>query len=855
MLDSQQLAWDVLEQLHVVELCVDGQGQGLDGTTHVSASQQLAWDTLEQRHLADPISNSQKVAWDLLDASTPTPSETGSCGEDALPHEANAPRQDRQPTAQEVALLASLSSSQPNSNSEPELTNAHGTASGQGAATLQIPPADQRLRLGELSPEDTGQVIAAAYEEIVHCRPNLFASPSGAHGRSVVDLSARYLNTFGTNAAGEGIALKALMVCHSLLLQQPVNCLTRKVHVECLNRRMQLWNEGNIDELVREARTIQRQLTKERGGKRAQSPDDARRFATLITNGKLGAALQSLTATPSGGLLNLDSSADGKTVRQTLKEKHPPAEPMHADALIIGPCPELPHPVLFEALNRDIIRQSVLRTNGAAGPSGMDSTSWKRLCTSFRASSDQLCDSIAACAKRIATGIINPISLKSFTACRLVPLDKKPGVRPIGICEVLRRIVGKAILTIIGEQIQQAVGSLQLCGGQECGVEAAIHAMRHLWNEEETEAVLLADASNAFNRLNRSMCLHNIRHLCPAIAGAVTNTYRHPARLFVDGECLLSEEGTTQGDPMAMPMYVIGLLPLMQKVASSSAAQHIWFADDFTAAGRMRALRVWWNTLEEEGHKYGYFINGSKSTLLVKPQFAKTTEEVFHGTNIAIMQDGCRHLGAGLGTAAFCKQFVAAKVTEWVKELQVLTRYAQSQPQAAYTAFTQGLKGKWTFLARTMPEETENFQPLEEIIHGEFIPALTGHPTPDQTTRTLLALPCRLGGMGLINPCDLASQVDDSRTITQPLVERIIVQNTNLGDVHHTMKAEKAKVRRIHSVREKETLVAVEESIASDLTRSRELAAEKGASSCLTCKPLKMFGFMLSKGATSQHPS
>ena len=215
-------------------------------------------------HLANPISNSQKVAWDLLDAATPTPSETGSYGEVALQREANAPRQDQQTTAQEVALLASLSSSQPNSNSEPEPTNAHGTASGQGAATPPILPADQRLILGELSPEDTGQVIAAAYEEIVHFRPNLFSIPSGAHGRSVVDLSARYLNTFGTNAAGEGIALTALMVCHSLLLQQQVNCLTRKVHVECLNRRMQLWNEGNIDELVREVRTTQRQLTKER---------------------------------------------------------------------------------------------------------------------------------------------------------------------------------------------------------------------------------------------------------------------------------------------------------------------------------------------------------------------------------------------------------------------------------------------------------------------------------------------------------------------------------------------------------------------------------------------------------------
>ena len=116
---------------------------------------------------------------------------------------------------------------------------------------------------------------------------------------------------------------------------------------------------------------------------------------------------------------------------------------------------------------------------------------------------------------------------------------------------------------------------------------------------------------------------------------------------------------------MAMPMYAIGLLPLMQKAASSSAAQHIWFAEDSTAAGRMRTPRVWWNTLEEEGHKYGYVINGATSTLLVKPQFVKTAEEVFHGTTVAIMQDGCRHLDAGLGTTAFCKQSVAVKVTEW----------------------------------------------------------------------------------------------------------------------------------------------------------------------------------------------
>ena len=36
-------------------------------------------------------------------------------------------------------------------------------------------------------------------------------------------------------------------------------------------------------------------------------------------------------------------------------------------------------------------------------------------------------------------------NLEAYTACRLIPLGKKPGVKPIGVSEVLWRIIGKAI--------------------------------------------------------------------------------------------------------------------------------------------------------------------------------------------------------------------------------------------------------------------------------------------------------------------------------------------------------------------------------------------------------------------------
>ena len=47
--------------------------------------------------------------------------------------------------------------------------------------------------------------------------------------------------------------------------------------------------------------------------------------------------------------------------------------------------------------------------------------------------------------------------------------------------------------------VQKAVGNLQVCAGQHAGAEAAIHAMRKLYDDKECEAVLLVDASNAFN--------------------------------------------------------------------------------------------------------------------------------------------------------------------------------------------------------------------------------------------------------------------------------------------------------------------------------------------------------------------
>ena len=123
-------------------------------------------------------------------------------------------------------------------------------------------------------------------------------------------------------------------------------------------------------------------------------------------------------------------------------------------------------------------------------------------------------------------------------------------------------------MEVVKDDVVNAAGSLQLAAGQPAGCEAAVHAMRQLFAAEETQGILLIDAHNAFNSLNRRAAMWNVRVLCPALGPVVVNTYRSNIHLFVGGETILSVEGTTQGDPLAMAIYAIAITALVRRTCS-----------------------------------------------------------------------------------------------------------------------------------------------------------------------------------------------------------------------------------------------------------------------------------------------
>ena len=98
------------------------------------------------------------------------------------------------------------------------------------------------------------------------------------------------------------------MILPSLLLQKPSARSKARDHAIVLDRRLASWRKGQVDELLKEAKTIQHQTNQE---------DLAKTFAKLVIEGKVSSAMKLLYKANNAGVLNLNDD-----VITELKDKH-----------------------------------------------------------------------------------------------------------------------------------------------------------------------------------------------------------------------------------------------------------------------------------------------------------------------------------------------------------------------------------------------------------------------------------------------------------------------------------------------------------------------------------------------------
>ena len=129
---------------------------------------------------------------------------------------------------------------------------------------------------------------------------------------------------------------------------------------------------------------------------------------------------------------------------------------------------------------------------------------------------------------------------------------------------------------------------------------------------------------------------------------------------------------------------------------------------------------------------------------------------------------------------------MGSKVKKWISEVTLLAEFATSELQACYAAFTFGLRHKWTYFMRT----------CQRAISDVLLPSLTEHHCSVAETKTAVALPDRLGGLGMTNPPESAeSEYSASIRISASLLDKIMVQSQETPD--------DADVRRLmHAARE-----------------------------------------------------
>ncbi|KAL5494242.1 hypothetical protein EMCRGX_G015533 [Ephydatia muelleri] len=153
--------------------------------------------------------------------------------------------------------------------------------------------------------------------------------------------------------------------------------------------------------------------------------------------------------------------------------------------------------------------------------------------------------------------------------------------------------------------------------------------------------------------------------------------------------------------------------------------------------------------------------------------------------------------------------------------------------------------------ARTIPHSSELFIPLENAIRTIFLPSLTGQSPFNDTDRNMLALPTRLGGLGIINPSLMSLyHYTTSVNVTSALANLVITRATLMpSDLGIQQLEEKNLARNQRKAMETASVTELLAILPAKQKRSVEIASEKGASSWLNALPIARHGFALHKSA------
>ena len=135
----------------------------------------------------------------------------------------------------------------------------------------------------------------------------------------------------------------------------------------------------------------------------------------------------------------------------------------------------------------------------------------------------------------------------AFCSATLTALNKKKtGIRPIALCEVIRRLVAKCIATEAAIEAVELFGSKQLGVAVKFVAENIVHATKiafEIMKSVKSGGMLQIDFRNAFNSVKRSHLLGSTKVLMPSIISFASFCYSKHSDLFFNRSIVDSQTG------------------------------------------------------------------------------------------------------------------------------------------------------------------------------------------------------------------------------------------------------------------------------------------------------------------------
>ena len=384
-----------------------------------------------------------------------------------------------------------------------------------------------------------------------------------------------------------------------------------------------------------------------------------------------------------------------------------------------------------------------------AGPSGLRPSHLKDMLRSRKKS--VLLVALADFVSCLANGGFPPDVMELLTASKLFAVRKKDGgPRPIASGDTICRLAAKCLLHTYVADCVAYLSPLQVGVGVKNATELVIHHLQQWYDSRAPDEVFLqVDISNAFNTVDRTHMLSEIRTHAPAFYHYAAACYGRPSRMCGNGFTIWSEAGVQQGDVCGPLFFSLAIHPVVKAAEEGEADWNCFYLDDGNSHGNPQAVASTYQTLCDGFSSIGLQINAQKCCIFGTPN--STWPEILLHLPHKDISAGVVVLGGPIGSHSFVQEHIGKvtdRMTNFFGKLRGLKDvHSQMLIMRACTGACQ-----INHLLRVLP--FEDGASLASDVSHKLRKELDFYMECDTTDAQfdLATLPARCGGLGLRNP-------------------------------------------------------------------------------------------------------